>query len=70
MHDLVRDLTFHIVCIVCILSKPFITLFSYGYGTIFKLEMADITVGCKISSHIHADECLISEVLMIEHSST
>ena len=28
-------------------------------------EMLDLTVGCKTSSHIHVDEYLISEVLMI-----
>ena len=86
MHDLLRVLTFQVVntaCIlsklfisafslytVCNLSKLFISAFSYGYGGVFKLKMVDITVGCKTSSHTHMDECLISEVLMIKHTST
>ena len=69
MHDLLRVLTFHVVYIVCILSKLFISAFSYDYNTAFKLKVVDITVGCKTSSHIHVDEYLISEVLMIKYSS-
>ena len=68
MHDLLRVLTFH-VYIVCMLSKLFISAFSYDYNTGFKLKVVDITVGCKTGSHIHVDECLISEVLMIKYSS-
>ena len=68
MHDLLRVLAFH-VYIVCILSKLFISAFSYDYNTAFKLKVVDITVGCKTSSHIHVDEYLISEVLMIKYSS-
>ena len=60
MHDLLRVLTFQVVYIVCILSKLLISAFSYGYGSVFKLKMVDITVGCKTSSHIHVDEYLIS----------
>ena len=69
MHDLLRVLTFHVVYIVCILSKLFISAFSYDYNTAFKLKVVDITVGCKTSSHIHVDVYLISEVLMIKYSS-
>ena len=60
MHDLLRVLTFQVVYIVCILSKLLISAFSYGYGSVFKLKMVDIMVGCKTSNHIHVDEYLIS----------
>ena len=69
MDDLLRVLTFQVVYIVCILSELLTRAFSYGYGSIFKLKMVHITVGCKTSSHIHVDEYLISEVLMIKYSS-
>ena len=65
--DLLCVLTFQVVYIACILSKLFIHAFSYVYGTVFKLKMVDITIGCKTGSHIHVDEYLISEVLMIKH---
>ena len=68
MHDLLWVLTFQVVYIVCILSKLFISAFSYVYGSVFKLKMVDITVECKTSSHIYVDEYLISEALMIKHS--
>ena len=45
MHDLLRVLTFQVVYIVGILSKLLISAFSYGYGSVFKLKMVDITVG-------------------------
>ena len=32
--------------------------------------MVDISVGCKTSSHIQMDEYLISEILVIKHSSS
>ena len=70
MHDLLRVLTFQVVYIVCVLLKLFISAFSYGHGGVFKLKMVDIWVGCKTSSHINVDGYLISEVLMIKHSST
>ena len=70
MHDLLRVLTFHVVYIVCILSKLIISAFSYGYGSVFKLKMVDITVGCKTSGHIHVNEYLISQVLLTKDSST
>ena len=37
-------------------SKLFISAFSYSYGSVFKLKIADITVGSKTSSHVHVDE--------------
>ena len=70
MHDLLRVLTFHVVYIVCILSTLIISAFSYGYGSVFKLKMVDITVGCKTSGHIHVNEYLISQVLLSKDSST
>ena len=70
MHDLLCVLNFQAVYILCILSKLFTSAFSNSYGSVFKLKMPDITVRCKTSSHIHVDEYLISEVLMIKHSYT
>ena len=50
MHDLLCVLTFQVVYIVCILSILFISAFSYVYGSVFKLQMVDITIGCKTTS--------------------
>ena len=58
MHDLLRVQTFEVVYIVCDLSKLFIIAFSYGYESVFKQNIVDITVGCRTNSHIHVDEYL------------
>ena len=42
----------------------------YGYRGVIKLRKVNIIVGCKTGRRNHVGEYLLSETLMIKHSST